>query len=132
MVWLARFRIGLNSAGAGKRQASELLMSENPSGISRLVMFGDSLSDNGNLFRFTGEPAPPYWEGRFSNGPTYAEQLANELGAKLDDLAFGGADALRHLAGDLEPQRRFHLERADLRRAVLGSRLARRHINETD
>ena len=68
-------------------------MSENPSGISRLVVFGDSLSDNGNLFRFTGEPAPPYWEGRFSNGPTYAEQLANELGAKLDDLAFGGATA---------------------------------------
>ena len=93
MVWLARFWIGLNSAGAGKRQASELLMSENPSGISRLVVFGDSLSDNGNLFRFTGEPAPPYWEGRFSNGPTYAEQLANELGAKLDDLAFGGATA---------------------------------------
>ena len=61
--------------------------------ISHLVVFGDSLSDNGNLFRFTGQPAPPYWEGRFSNGPTYAEQLANELGAHLDDLAFGGATA---------------------------------------
>ncbi|MBV9567299.1 MAG: hypothetical protein JO172_04105 [Hyphomicrobiales bacterium] len=61
--------------------------------ISHLVVFGDSLSDNGNLFRFTGQPAPPYWEGRFSNGPTYAEQLANELGAPLEDLAFGGATA---------------------------------------
>lgn len=68
-------------------------MSQDPSVTSRLVVFGDSLSDNGNLFRFTGEPAPPYWEGRFSNGPTYAEQLANELGAGLDDLAFGSATA---------------------------------------
>ncbi len=68
-------------------------MSQNPVDISRLVVFGDSLSDNGNLFRLTGQPAPPYWEGRFSNGPTYAEQLAQELGANLDDLAVGGATA---------------------------------------
>ncbi|MBV9432176.1 MAG: hypothetical protein JO137_10165 [Hyphomicrobiales bacterium] len=68
-------------------------MSQNSNGISRLVVFGDSLSDDGNLFRFTGEPAPPYWKGRFSNGPTYAEQLASELGARLEDLAFGGATA---------------------------------------
>ena len=98
MVWLARFRIGLNSAGAGKRQASELLMSENPSGISRLVVFGDSLSDNGNLFRLIGEPQPPYFDGRFSNGPTYAEQLAASLDVPLQDLAFGGATA-----SDLSP-----------------------------
>src|SRR5690242_3414499 len=68
-------------------------MSQNPLDVSHLVVFGDSLSDNGNLLRLTGEPAPPYWEGRFSNGPTYAEQLAQELGAKLDDLAVGGATA---------------------------------------
>ena len=63
-----------------------------------LVVFGDSLSDNGNLFNLIGSPPPPYWEGRSSNGPTYAEQLAALLGAKLDDLAFAGA-----LAGDLFP-----------------------------
>ena len=68
-------------------------MSQGSFDISRLVVFGDSLSDNGNLFRLTGEPPPPYWEGRFSNGPTYAEQLAQQLGARLDDLAFGGATA---------------------------------------
>ncbi len=43
-----------------------------------------------------------------------------------------GADPLRHLAGDLEPQRRYCLERADVRRALLGCRLARRHIDEAD
>ena len=41
-----------------------------------LVVFGDSLSDNGNLFDLTGFPQPPAWEGRSSNGPVYAEQLA--------------------------------------------------------
>ncbi len=61
--------------------------------ISRLVVFGDSLSDNGNLFRLTGFPPPPAWDGRFSNGPTYAEQLAQFLHVPLDDRAFGFAKA---------------------------------------
>jgi phospholipase/lecithinase/hemolysin len=60
---------------------------------SNLVVFGDSLSDNGNLFALTGQPPPPYWEGRFSNGPIYAEQLAALLDVPLQDLAVGGATA---------------------------------------
>jgi phospholipase/lecithinase/hemolysin len=64
--------------------------------VSNLVIFGDSLSDNGNLFAITGglEPAAPWWEGRFSNGPTYAEQLPALLGvkdAKVQNYAYGGA-----------------------------------------
>ena len=62
-------------------------------GISRLVVFGDSLSDNGNLFRLIGFPPPPYWRGHFSNGPNYAEDLARWLHVPLIDRAFGGADA---------------------------------------
>lgn len=58
-----------------------------------LVVFGDSLSDNGNLFKLIGVPPPPYWNGHFSNGPTYAEQLATQLHLILDDRAFGGAEA---------------------------------------
>lgn len=60
---------------------------------STLVVFGDSLSDNGNLFDLIGFPQPPAWEGRFSNGPNYAEQLASLLHMRLDDRAFGGAEA---------------------------------------
>jgi phospholipase/lecithinase/hemolysin len=60
---------------------------------STLVVFGDSLSDNGNLFDLIGFPQPPAWEGRFSNGPVYAEQLASFLHMRLDDRAFGGAEA---------------------------------------
>jgi phospholipase/lecithinase/hemolysin len=60
---------------------------------STLVVFGDSLSDNGNLFALTGFPQPPAWEGRSSNGPVYAEQLAKLLHMNLDDRAFAGAEA---------------------------------------
>lgn len=52
-----------------------------------LVVLGDSLSDVGNLRLGTqglpGGPlpqAPPYFQGRFSNGPNYSETLWQELG----------------------------------------------------
>jgi phospholipase/lecithinase/hemolysin len=61
--------------------------------ISNLVVFGDSLSDNGNLFALFGRSSPHSWEGRASNGPVYAEQLAQLLGLQLDDRAFAGAEA---------------------------------------
>jgi phosphodiesterase/alkaline phosphatase D-like protein/phospholipase/lecithinase/hemolysin len=68
--------------------------SENEStDISSLVAFGDSLSDNGNLFKLIGSPSPPAWEGRSSNGPVYVEQLAQLLNVPLDDLAVAGAEA---------------------------------------
>jgi outer membrane lipase/esterase len=41
--------------------------------------FGDSLTDSGNLFADTGgavPPSPPYFEGRRSNGPVWAEHVA--------------------------------------------------------
>lgn len=65
--------------------------------ISSLVFFGDSLTDNGNLFALTGgaaPPSPPYFEGRFSNGPTYAEIVPGLLGVPDANFAFGGAEAL--------------------------------------
>lgn len=64
-----------------------------------IVVFGDSLSDNGNLYEYMNHaiPAsPPYFEGRFSNGPVWAEMLQKyfeERGQKIHllDYAFGGA-----------------------------------------
>jgi phospholipase/lecithinase/hemolysin len=59
---------------------------------SGLVVYGDSLSDNGNLYSVAAyPPSPPYYQGRFSNGPVAAEQLAAMLGVPLYDFAFGGA-----------------------------------------
>ena len=77
------------------------------SGISHLVFFGDSLTDNGNLFALTGSPAPPYWQGRFSNGPTYAEQLPALLAGRsinVQNYAYGGATAAGTTQIDLDTQ----------------------------
>jgi len=61
--------------------------------FTQVIAFGDSLTDNGNLFADTGGavPVPPYWNGRFSNGPVWVEGLAASLGVTLDDYARGGA-----------------------------------------
>lgn len=66
----------------------------------RLVVFGDSLSDNGNLYLASGgtqPPSPPYYQGRFSSGPVFTELLgfdaANFNGSVTGSInyAFGGA-----------------------------------------
>ncbi len=47
-----------------------------------LVIFGDSLSDEGNFYVATGgafPPTPLYFNGRFSNGPVWTERLATAL-----------------------------------------------------
>ncbi|HIV71297.1 MAG TPA: hypothetical protein H9903_10230 [Candidatus Aquabacterium excrementipullorum] len=63
---------------------------------SKLIVFGDSLSDNGNASALVGQwgidlPASPYDDGRFSNGPVAVEVMASQLGVTLEDHAFGGA-----------------------------------------
>jgi phospholipase/lecithinase/hemolysin len=63
---------------------------------SQIVAFGDSLSDNGNMFALTEgtvyeTPSPPYYEGRFSNGPVWVDYLAQDLGIDLVNMAYGGA-----------------------------------------
>jgi phospholipase/lecithinase/hemolysin len=86
----------LSSHGAGDGQDHGGAKSR--AKTTNLVFFGDSLTDNGNLFAATGGaiPAAPWWNGRFSNGPTYAEQLPALLGvtsANVQNYAYGGATA---------------------------------------
>lgn len=53
--------------------------------FSKLYVFGDSLSDIGNTYKATNKaypPSPPYFNGRFSNGPIWVEYLGKELGLK--------------------------------------------------
>lgn len=50
-----------------------------PDDFDRIVTFGDSLSDNGNLKAAVGQPGPDYFFGRFSNGPTFTELLAGPV-----------------------------------------------------
>jgi phospholipase/lecithinase/hemolysin len=49
---------------------------------SRLIVFGDSLSDIGNIDDATlgAVPGRSYFDGRFSNGPAWVERLASNLG----------------------------------------------------
>lgn len=74
--------------------------------FSELVVFGDSISDAGNLFDVTqslvgfGFPPPPYFEGRFSNGPVFSDLLAQDfeaMGKPTVNLAFGGAEAVTEI-----------------------------------
>jgi len=62
---------------------------------SSITVFGDSLSDPGNIPRFFGfnVPAPPYFQNQFSNGPIYAKNLNPLFGIStpLNDYAIGGA-----------------------------------------
>jgi len=63
----------------------------NAAAYSAIIVYGDSFSDNGNLYRLLGIPQPPYWNGRYSNGPVAAEDLATTFGVTLLDEAWGGA-----------------------------------------
>ena len=79
-------------AGAAR---GDLRHGRNSQPFSRIFVFGDSLSDAGNLFRLSGGyPPPPYFEGRFSNGRLWVERLADALGMEIaagDNYAVGGA-----------------------------------------
>jgi outer membrane lipase/esterase len=48
----------------------------------QMLIFGDSLSDAGNLYRLTLRqipPSPPYANGRFSNGPLWVETVGQQF-----------------------------------------------------
>lgn len=74
--------------------------------FNQLVVFGDSLSDTGNIFNLLFRlfpPSPPYFNGRFSNGPIWVDQIAPRLGfdpTAVQNFAFGGAKTGRENTGD--------------------------------
>lgn len=66
--------------------------------IGRIVVFGDSLLDNGNIMKTLDIPGKPYHNGRFSNGLVSTEVLAEILAKdqktqeiKHKNYAIGGA-----------------------------------------
>lgn len=64
--------------------------------FSNVFVFGDSLSDQGQLFAASGGLFPPfpYFEGRISNGPVWIESLAPRLGlttSLLNNFSVAGA-----------------------------------------
>lgn len=56
----------------------------------KIVIFGDSSSDNGNVFKLTNGsyPTSPFYNGRYSNGPIWADLLK---ASSVENYAYGGA-----------------------------------------
>lgn len=88
-------------------------------------IFGDSLSDTGNLLALTSQlhsanaaipvlPGAPYYNGRFTDGLNYAERLAATLGVSAvpslkggTNYAYGGARTSYHTTAALSPYASF-------------------------
>lgn len=66
------------------------------SAYTSVTIFGDSLSDTGNVFVYTGgaTPAAPYVGGGFSNGPIWTDLIAAGLGSAAGTQAslMGGSN----------------------------------------
>jgi outer membrane lipase/esterase len=71
-----------------------------------LYVFGDSYCDVGNLFLATSgaEPAAPYYDMRFSNGPLWVDHVAGFLGVPFKASLLGGTDFAFGGAWVTEPQ----------------------------
>ncbi|QFU74345.1 hypothetical protein EY643_01035 [Halioglobus maricola] len=71
--------------------------------VTRLVIFGDSLSDTGRLKRrLKMVPRPPYWVGRFANGPVWSDYLEVSAQLAVQNHARGGAMATQREPMDSE------------------------------
>jgi phospholipase/lecithinase/hemolysin len=90
--------------------------------FNQLIVFGDSLSDVGNAYGLAGQPpSPPYYQGRFSNGPVWVERLAGLLNVPVPtpaftlsshptDYAIGGAQMTGGVIPSLESQVGIYLQ----------------------
>lgn len=65
VLWLAVFALRVPSVYGFNLQ-----------NFQRLVVFGDSLSDNGNSFASVGRPQPPYYKGRWTNGANWVDYFS--------------------------------------------------------
>lgn len=108
MIRLLRTLLATGVLAATALAAAPAAWADNPNGM---YAFGDSLTDAGNLLLLTSTPpgipgvnplpVPPYSQGRFSNGPVWAQDLSQMLGygpltaslAGGNDYAFGYATA---------------------------------------
>lgn len=60
--------------------------------IKQIVLFGDSLSDAGNLKRWTKiMPFYPFWYGRFTDGYVWNDYLTERTHLPVLNFAYGGA-----------------------------------------
>jgi phospholipase/lecithinase/hemolysin len=65
VLWLAIFSFRVSSSYGFNLQT-----------VQHVVVFGDSLSDNGNSFAAGRPPSPPYYPGRWTNGPNWVDYFS--------------------------------------------------------
>jgi phospholipase/lecithinase/hemolysin len=82
--WLATLLMLSSMAGSSPVKAQ--------APFSGIAVFGDSISDTGNFFLATDGlvAGPPYYEGRFCNGPLWIDVLAEKLGLPAPVPSLGG------------------------------------------
>jgi outer membrane autotransporter protein len=86
---MLRLRVKLFCAAA---MAGLLSAPAGAQAVDRIVAFGDSYADDGNLFQLLGiQPPAVYSNGRFSNGTNFVDTMAQLLGTPVDNFAIGGA-----------------------------------------
>ncbi|HMV04640.1 MAG TPA: SGNH/GDSL hydrolase family protein [Accumulibacter sp.] len=86
-----------------------------PSSATELVVFGDSLSDVGNVYAdsisrglLPDPPSPPYYNGRMSNGPIWVDYLADGIGSARPQAsqAVAGATGYAYAGSAIGPGER--------------------------
>ncbi|MFA3782127.1 SGNH/GDSL hydrolase family protein [Melioribacteraceae bacterium 4301-Me] len=106
LIWLIILTISLISCDINEETKN------NSKILDQLIVFGDSNSDPGNIYNKTNHlipVTPPYFQGRFCNGPTWAELVASKFNLVGDanmNFAYGGAcsDSLNAIALKIPPQ----------------------------
>ncbi|MCA9266208.1 MAG: hypothetical protein KDA60_20250, partial [Planctomycetales bacterium] len=67
--------------------------------FSRIVVFGDSLLDAGNVQAMSSGELPPwpaYYQGRWTNGPVFSDYLAERLGLPTPEASRRGGTNYAH------------------------------------
>ena len=94
--------ISIDSSIASDSMPFMVLRNTKLPSANNILVFGDSLSDMGNAKDSVLDvpDVPPYWQGRFSNGPVWVEHVSDEWGITTtygsatnagDNRAFGGS-----------------------------------------
>lgn len=82
------FKLFLCAAGA----TAALATPADAQRVNRIVAFGDSYADDGNLFELLGiAPPASYPRGRFSNGTNFVDTMGQRLNVSIQNFAIGGA-----------------------------------------
>jgi outer membrane lipase/esterase len=76
---------------------------------SEMIVFGDSLSDTGNVHTASmaqgliPDPPPPYFDGRLSNGPIWVDRLAERLGIASPSPSLTGGTNYAYAGAETGP-----------------------------